>query len=239
MQVNGTCASCHNGVTAAGKKSAHIASASTCEKCHTTNAWTPARFDHSSGMAGGCNTCHNAVTAIGLPRNHVPTSQQCGSCHGTLAWRPAKLDHSTLRSGCATCHNNNVAVGTPTVHMRTSRDCATCHSYPDWDVIGFRHVSATYVAGHRAALTCSNCHTSETDKIPYQSPANAGTCAGCHAKDFKPDAHPKTAKGQLYTATELANCSGACHVYADSSLSSVTKQLPTSHHRVSDATFKH
>ena len=239
MQVKGTCASCHNGVTAAGKKSAHIASANNCEKCHTTNAWTPARFDHSSVIGGACTTCHNAVTAIGLPRNHVPTSQQCAACHGTLAWRPAKLDHSTIRSGCATCHNNSVAVGTPAAHMRTNRDCATCHSYPDWDAIAFRHVSAAYPGDHRATLTCSSCHTSDTDKIPYPSPANAGSCAGCHAKDFKPDAHPKTVKGQFYTATELANCSGACHVYADSSLSSVTKHVPASHHRVSDATFKH
>jgi len=69
--------------------------------------------------------------------------------------------------------------------------------------------------------------------------AALGTCAGCHAKDFKPAAHPKTVKGQSYTVTELANCSGACHVYSDSTQSTITRSLPGPYHRVTDAAFKH
>jgi hypothetical protein len=203
------------------------------------DAWTPAHFDHAAVAPHTCNSCHDAVHTIGLPRNHIPTTQQCDTCHGTLAWLPAKLDHSTLKSGCGGCHNNSNAVGKPAAHMSMQRDCATCHTYPDWSAITFKHVSAAYPGDHRAALTCIACHTTNSDQVPYSAPANIGSCGGCHAKDFKADAHPKTAKGDRYTANELKNCSGACHVYSDSTLSALTKSMPGPHHRVSDATFKH
>jgi hypothetical protein len=238
-QVRGACANCHNGRIATGKPSAHVQTASACENCHTTNAWTPARFDHAAVAPHTCNSCHDAVHTIGLPRNHIPTTQQCDTCHGTLAWLPAKLDHSTFKSGCGSCHNNSNAVGKPAAHMSMQRDCATCHTYPDWSSINFKHVSAAYPGDHRAVLTCIACHTTNSDQVPYSAPANLGTCGGCHAKDFKADAHPKTVKGDRYTANELKNCSGACHVYGDSTLSALTKSMPGPHHRVSDATFKH
>ena len=237
-QVIGTCVSCHNSSTARGKTSRHLPTASPCETCHTTNGWTPARFEHAAVAAHSCLTCHNAVQAIGLPRNHVPTSQSCDSCHGTLTWLPAKLNHSAITAGCASCHNHSVAVGKNADHMATQRDCALCHSYPDWDAIRFVHTSAAWPGEHQSRLSCTACHTTNSDSIPYPAPASAGTCAGCHTKDFKPQAHPKTAKGVLYTAAELGNCSGACHLYGDESRSVVIKSIPGPYHRVSNATFK-
>jgi Cytochrome c7 and related cytochrome c len=239
-QVIGSCASCHNGKLAIGKPMRHIASNNACESCHTTNAWMPARFDHSAmAVAHSCSTCHNAVVAIGMPRNHVPTTQQCDTCHGTLAWLPAKLDHSGIHSGCQTCHNNTNAVGLPPGHMVLQRDCATCHTYPDWSLVAFRHSSAAYPGDHHASLSCVSCHTTNTDKIAYSYGADAGTCGGCHAKDFKAEAHPKIIKGMTYTVAELGNCSGSCHVYSDSTRTTVVKSLPGPYHRVSDAAFKH
>ena len=238
-QVIGTCASCHNGTTATGKASSHIRSSAACDLCHTTNAWMPARFDHTTLATQACVTCHNGVRAIGKPLNHIHSTMQCGDCHNTIAWTPVKLDHATLTTGCATCHNNSSAVGTPTGHMRTRLDCATCHAYPDWSVVRFTHVAAAYPGDHRVASTCVACHTTDTDGIAYASPANSGTCAGCHAKDFKPEAHPKTVKGVNYTASELRNCGGSCHLYSDSTLDTVARRVPGPHHRVTDATFHH
>lgn len=238
-QVRGACATCHDGKIAIGKPLMHIASNNACESCHTTNAWMPARFDHAAVAPNTCVTCHNAVRAIGLPRNHIPTAQQCGTCHGTLSWLPAKLDHSAIHSGCQSCHNNTNAVGKPPAHMVMQRDCATCHSYPDWSLISFRHASAAYPGSHRTALTCVACHTTNADQIPYPYAASAGTCGGCHAKDFHPAGHPKTVKGLLYSATELGGCSGACHVYSNPTRATVTRSLPGPYHRVSDAAFKH
>jgi hypothetical protein len=239
LQVSGSCVSCHNGTTAPGKGSSHIASGTTCETCHTTNAWTPARFDHVSVAMHTCKTCHDSLHAVGQPLNHVPTSAQCDTCHGTLAWKPAKLDHASLAARCASCHNNNIALGVSPTHMVMQRDCASCHSYPDWTLLHFRHASASYPGDHRAALACVSCHTANTDQIPWPSPASAATCGGCHAAAFKPDLHPKTVTGVKYTAGELANCSGACHVYSDATLGTISKSLPGPYHRVTDAAFKH
>jgi hypothetical protein len=238
-QVIGSCLSCHNGTTATGKPPTHVPTTAGCESCHTTNAWTPARFDHAAVAAHTCTSCHNGVRATGVPRAHVATTQQCDACHGTLAWKPARVDHSAFVTGCASCHNNIAAVGMNPGHMSTRIDCSTCHSYPDWARLHFRHVGAAYPGDHRVALSCTSCHSSNTDQVPWRSPAYAGNCAGCHAADFKPAAHPKTVKGQTYTVNELAKCSGACHVYSDSTQSTITRSLPGPYHRVSDAAFKH
>jgi len=238
-QVKGSCVSCHNGVTATGKPAKHLTTSAGCDSCHTTNAWTPARFDHAAVVVHTCTNCHNSVRAIGMPRTHIPTTQQCDVCHGTLAWKPARIDHSGLTARCASCHNNGGAVGLSPGHLGTSLDCASCHSYPNWSVIYFRHTSAAYPGVHRGAPSCTSCHTSNSDSVPYASPANAGSCAGCHAKDFKSTLHLKTSKGERYTVTELANCSGACHVYGDSAQTTVTKPLPGPYHRVTDGAFKH
>jgi hypothetical protein len=239
LQVSGTCISCHDGVTARGKSRAHIASGSNCEACHTTNAWTPARFDHAAMPAGTCSSCHDSVHATGKPANHVPTTAQCDTCHGTLGWKPALLDHTKLTSSCASCHDNKIALGVPGTHMSTQRDCATCHSYPDWTPLHFVHVAATWPGQHKAALECSACHSSNTEQIPWASPADAGSCGGCHARTFVAGKHPKTSAGATYTASELRDCSGACHVYTDATLAHVAKAVPGPYHRVSDSTFKH
>jgi len=238
-QVLGTCVSCHNGVVAKGKGSTHVSSGTDCATCHTTNAWTPARFDHASVAAHTCKSCHDGLHAVGLPLNHVPTTAQCDTCHGTLGWSPAKLDHTTLTVNCVSCHNNAIALGVTAAHMNTKIDCAVCHSYPDWAVLRFVHNAATYPGTHKTALVCTACHTSNTDQIPWPAPAQAGTCAGCHAKDFAPAAHPKVVRGALYTVSELSNCGGACHVYSDATQGTVVKSLPGPYHRVSDAAFKH
>ena len=166
-------------------------------------------------------------------------SEDCASCHSTLAWMPVKLDHSKLTSHCGSCHNGTSATGKPSTHMSTQRDCVLCHSYSDWTVISFKHESTAYSGEHRTTLTCVNCHSSNSDQIPYASPANAGTCAGCHAAVFKAELHPKTQDGQNYTPSELRNCSGACHLYTDSTLTKVARSIPGPYHRVSDAAFKH
>jgi hypothetical protein len=149
-----------------------------------------------------------------------------------------KVDHARLTASCASCHNNVGAVGLSPGHLRTQTDCARCHSYPEWSAVHFRHVSTAYPSGRHAKLACTTCHTSSTDQVPYASASEAGTCAGCHAKDFKPAAHPKTAKGVSYTAHELADCTGACHVYSDTTQSTITRSLPGPHHRATDATIK-
>jgi hypothetical protein len=194
-RITGACVSCHNGRIAIGEPLGHFRGSSRCEYCHTTNAWLPARVDHTAMTPQPCTTCHNGVQAIGMPSNHVATVQQCGACHGTLAWTPVRVDHSMLVSGCARCHNGFGAIGMPASHMRTRRDCADCHRYPDWSVMVFRHTSAAYPAGHRADLPCTACHKTNTEQVQYSTPAAAGTCGGCHARGVPSPKPPKRRPG--------------------------------------------
>jgi hypothetical protein len=129
------CADCHNGVLAAGKGPTHVASNNTCENCHTTAAWIPARFDHR-GVTGTCASCHNGVAAPGKPTRHIQTTQDCAACHGTLAWMPAAFNHVGITATCQSCHNGITATGKQPQHLATTQDCATCHSTLGWTTAG-------------------------------------------------------------------------------------------------------
>jgi len=68
--------------------------------------------------------------------------------------------------------------------------------------------------------------------------AYAPDCAGCHANDYKTGPHKKTENPDTrYTVDELRDCTGACHVYTDSSLTTVKKFRPGPEHRVNKNDF--
>jgi hypothetical protein len=132
--VTGNCASCHNGVLAAGKSAAHIASNNTCQNCHTTIAWLPARFDHQ-GVTAKCVSCHNGVVALGKPTLHVQSNQDCSACHGTLTWSAVMFSHLGINAACQSCHNGITATGKQVQHVRTTLDCSSCHNTLNWTVV--------------------------------------------------------------------------------------------------------
>jgi hypothetical protein len=234
----GTCFSCHNGIVAEGKHPDHIPSDNNCDACHTTNAFNPQRVDHVNlvARASACRGCHTGVRAASLPRNHIPTSAECSSCHSTLSWSPARFDHSGIAGTCQGCHNGATAIGKVAGHMATSRDCSTCHRFPNWMTVTFTHTAAEYPGEHRGAPGCTACHTTNTDQATWKFAAFKPGCGGCHAAQFKPDGHQKTA-GLLYSVGELQNCSGACHVYTDIKMTTIAKARPAGHHKVTDGAF--
>ena len=132
--VVNNCVSCHNGVLATGKGPTHVVSNSSCENCHTTMAWLPARFDHR-GVTATCVSCHNGVTAPGTPSRHVQTNQACSVCHGTIAWLPANFSHVGINTAnCQSCHNGITATAKQLGHVVTMADCGTCHNTLNWTV---------------------------------------------------------------------------------------------------------
>jgi hypothetical protein len=83
------------------------------------------------------------------------------------------------------------------------------------------------------------CHTSNSDQATWRAPAWRPDCAGCHASRFKPDPHTRytTPQKVLYSVAELKDCSGACHVYRDSSLTTIVTRRSGPEHRVTDEDF--
>jgi hypothetical protein len=226
--VTGTCFSCHNGSTAPGKTATHITSTNGCDDCHITNNWTTVRMDHTA-ITGSCTSCHNGVTATGKPGTHIQTSSPCDLCHSTLAWTPASFDHSSAAGVCSSCHNGTTATGTPGGHFATTQQCDNCHRTSGWATISFSHNSSTYPGAHRSSVTCVDCHSGNSQIVPWPAAAYKPDCAGCHANDYRAGEHRKVSGGANYTVSELRNCAGACHTYTDSSLTTISRSRNSEH----------
>ena len=110
----GQCASCHNGVMAAGQPPKHLATRASCDTCHRTTAWIPAQFSHQGVALGQCQSCHNASSATGKPSGHFVTARSCDACHSAIGWVPVSYSHlSPLyqpqpgKTNCVNCHVTN------------------------------------------------------------------------------------------------------------------------------------
>jgi hypothetical protein len=187
--TNGTCSTCHNGVTALGKPTNHLPTNMQCDTCHTGfSAFKPARMSHT-GTAGQCSTCHSgsftSINALAKPTNHIPTVSQCDTCHtkGFVTWSPSVMNHAGLAGQCSTCHSGaylaqNAQNKTPT-HIATTAQCDTCHnSTVSWATASFNHATATPAVTGR----CSTCHNGTTalGKPTNHIPTTA-QCDTCHS----------------------------------------------------------
>jgi len=151
-----------------------------CESCHTTNAWEPAIFDHNqtgfpltgghravdcldchangySGTPTDCYSCHLTDYQGVTNPNHVTAgfSTQCETCHTTTAWDPANFDHNLTAFPLNGAHR--VA------------DCLDCHA---------NGCSGTSTA-------CYSCHQSDYQGTTDPDHADAGfstTCESCHSE---------------------------------------------------------
>jgi len=167
--ITGSCASCHNGVTATGKSPNHIRSNNLCEDCHSTRAWSPVRLDHSA-VTGTCSSCHNGVIATGKHPTHTVTPNTCEDCHNTSNWNVARFDHSGISQPCANCHLKDRP---PSPHT-TNNDCAACHTPTNWlNVTNFDH-------GSVAPGTCAQVGCHINDKNPGHFNTSL-SCDACHS----------------------------------------------------------
>jgi len=90
----------------------------------------------------------------------------------------------------------------------------------------------------KAPANGANGHAQEPANGTRALAAYQPACAGCHAGDFKPGAHKKYENPDTpYTVSELRDCTGACHVYTDSSLTTIKDSRPGPEHRVNAIEF--
>jgi hypothetical protein len=248
-QVTGTCFSCHNNTKVAGKSNTHITTSNTCDLCHTTVNWTASIVDHTQ-VIGTCFSCHNGTKATGkisLSGKHFNTSNTCDACHATrdtktksaTAWPVAKtaFDHSQAIGTCISCHTTGavpVAEVKSATHFVTTQACDVCHTTTNWTtLLPYSHISPTYVmhSASSGVTTCLSCHKQNSEKITFLSPSLVPDCAACHSNKYKPDPHTKYGNVK-YTFTELRDCTGACHVYNDQTLSTIkTNRATNTKHR--------
>jgi hypothetical protein len=73
--------------------------------------------------------------------------------------------------------------------------------------------------------------------VQWSFPSLQPDCGGCHQSDFKPGPHKKYENPDTtYTASELRDCTGSCHIYEDSSLTRI-KETRSREHSVGDGEF--
>ena len=185
---------------------------SVCEKCHTTEAWRPAQFDHNttgfiltgSHVNVNCSSCHTNGTYKNTPRdcfychnaNDVHRGQfgrNCEACHQTTTWSGARFDHNNtafplignhVTLDCSACHKNDVFRGTP-------KECFSCHAKDD-------------VHTGQFGTNCSICHIPIGWKnINFDHNTSAFPLTGKHATLACRQCH---VTGQLKIPTECASC---------------------------------
>jgi hypothetical protein len=96
--------------------------------------------------------------------------------------------------------------------------------------VTYRHASPRY-PDHGQTFDCTSCHSANAQTVQWKFPAYQPDCAGCHGADYRPTAHLKFQKPVpvYYTVAELRDCTGACHVYADSTLRTVITRRTGAH----------
>jgi hypothetical protein len=226
------CATCHNGIAAAGKRSNHVVTTAPCESCHkSTVTFAGARMNHA-GLVANCIRCHSGTIAIGKPAKHITTNAPCETCHkSTVSFVGARVDHATLTGTCISCHNGATAEGRPPRHLVTASPCDACHRTTFWTPVTYRHVSPAYV-NHGPGVSCEGCHVASAQTIAWKFPAFRPNCAGCHVNNYRPMPHVKFERPAkvYYSVAELRDCTGSCHTYADSTQRTIVAR-PISPHR--------
>lgn len=136
--------------------SPHPPTTEPCEACHTTTAWTPARFPHD---------------ATGFPLDGAHARARCRACHDAGYER-------SVSSSCASCHREP--------HRgELGANCRGCHTTEDWSaafsVEAHRRTSFP-LTGRHAALPCEECHLERREKTFTRA---ARACSECHFADYR------------------------------------------------------
>lgn len=194
--VVGQCATCHNGIVAAGRAASHtsgVKATKSCDSCHRTYAWIPASWNHTSG--GVCTSCHNWSTGVNTPvkANHTATTLECDQCHVQTGWLPATFRHSGATAGvCGTCHNGSTAKGTSSISLHipvtaSGNACDNCHS----SMTSFATWSMNH-ASNGNTTSCNACHASTAPAYPpgltrktigsHEGSKAGQDCYSCHNK---------------------------------------------------------
>jgi hypothetical protein len=219
------CASCHvagNRMGAASKNTMHIPTFDKCDKCHQTNAWTPAKkFDHLGVAPGSCQTCHNGTRTTGKPSGHIATTDSCDSCHKTVDWKKLgaggllPANHLPTSQACSLCHNQASFIPGVMNHTGIVTGCKSCHNGQSFTGVSPLKMPLTHLP---SSMPCETCHSaSKTSAGGFAGTLmnHAGIvtgCASCHnGQNFFGVGIPvnKSAAPGGHTVTSL-DCS-ACH----------------------------
>jgi hypothetical protein len=153
------CESCHT------KPSSHTGQmAANCSQCHSTTAWKPSTFSH---------------TSTGFPLVGAHTSLLCTKCHSASSW-------GGLSATCSSCHN------APSSHPAFyGTTCTKCHTQTAFTPISYTATTHTFPMNHHNSnKACTACHNATTGLDKYtcvkchsgvhDGKRDQSGCASCH-----------------------------------------------------------
>ncbi len=139
-----------------------------CAACHSTEGWTPAKFDHN-------------LSVFKLEGEHQEVA--CESCHQNGVFKGTPTD-------CYSCHKQDDAH-----NGRFGTDCSACHIPASWDNVTFDHNKTFPLTGEHANVTCEQCHADNQfvglstacaschgDPV-FHAGMFGSDCASCHTTD--------------------------------------------------------
>ena len=127
-----------------------------CSVCHSTTAWKPPTFDH---------------TTSAFPLDGAHAKAACAQCH------PQGFSTAGTPSGCFDCHAKDDA------HQGLfGQDCAQCHTTDAWQPSTFDHSKFVFqLTGAHIKVPCTGCHTQASSVAGLAS--TPAMCNDCHSKD--------------------------------------------------------
>ncbi|MBK7251161.1 MAG: hypothetical protein IPI06_09900 [Gammaproteobacteria bacterium] len=208
-----------------------------CDRCHTENAWKPARFDHLKetrfALAGAhgridCHACHAA------PLGNPKLSDDCASCH-----RASDVHAGKLGRDCQQCHGveawrtalvfDHDLADFPLVGLHVAVPCVECHRKPEFkgvprDCVGCHQRADVHKGGLGRA--CGTCHSPNGWAIwDFDHGKETGfALTGAHARSACADCHRRPA-----SEVKLARDCAACHVREDKHLGQFGRQCQRCH----------
>jgi len=163
--TNTTCVSCHLKDFQGSTNPNHVAGnfSQNCQTCHTTTAWQPASFDHS--------TVNFALTG-----SHTVPPRQCTDCH-------VNNNYNLTTTACVSCHLKDYQGTTNPNHVTANfpQTCDTCHNTSAWQPATFDHSKSGFplTGSHTVPpRQCSDCHVNNNYNITVT------TCISCHQTDY-------------------------------------------------------
>ena len=163
-KISKECKSCHQKdfTSAATPNHVNPGIPTECTTCHTTTAWKPSSFNHST-------------TGFELKGGHS-TIVQCSAYH--------KGNLTSASPACVSCHQVQYNNAPRHMQLKYPTDCTKCHSSTNWLQTTFNHTLTNFpLTGLHVPVACEKCHTTTLAGTPT-------ICSSCHLDDFNKAAIP-------------------------------------------------
>lgn len=181
------CTDCHKGKT--------TGTSQVCYDCHQqsfTNSVNPSHV--TLGLSTDCKSCHTSSAWIPSSFNHSSTNFQLTGKHTTVACADCHKGKTTgTDTQCYGCHKTNFDGVKDPNHITSnfSNDCTSCHSTTAWIPSTFNHANTKFpITGAHTRATCVQCHASGYTNTPTD-------CYSCHKTKFDATTNPPHLSAQF------------------------------------------